>query len=303
MLPKETIQKLQTASAKFLKDLGKGAIPVKEIENLRNVLRFHEHRYYILNDPLISDFEYDQLYKALEKMEAGNASLITADSPTQRVAKGLTREFPTVQHLVPMLSLDNSYNQDDLIDFDRRARELTKQDKIEYCIEPKFDGGSISLIYENDMLVRGATRGNGLEGDEITTNARQIRSIPLSAPFSRFGIQLIEIRGEVLINKSNFAKYNLQLVEEGYPPLANPRNAASGTLRIKDPGEVRKRNLEAFVYNVSYYVLQPGKPLPEKLKTHAATLEMLWELGFRSPQKEMKVYSSIDKVIDYCNDY
>ena len=303
MLPKETIQKLQTASAKFLKDLGKGAIPAKEIENLRNVLRFHEHRYYILNDPLISDFEYDQLYKALEKMEAGNASLITADSPTQRVAKGLTREFPTVQHLVPMLSLDNSYNQDDLIDFDRRARELTKQDKIEYCIEPKFDGGSISLIYENDMLVRGATRGNGLEGDEITTNARQIRSIPLSAPFSRFGIQLIEIRGEVLINKSNFAKYNLQIVEEGYPPLANPRNAASGTLRIKDPGEVRKRNLEAFVYNVSYYVLLPGKPLPEKLKTHAATLEMLWELGFRSPQKEMKVYSSIDKVIDYCNDY
>ena len=102
MLPKETIQKLQSASAKFLKDLGKGAIPVKEIENLRNVLRFHEHRYYILNDPLISDFEYDQLYKELEKMEAGNASLITADSPTQRVAKGLTREFPTVQHLVPM---------------------------------------------------------------------------------------------------------------------------------------------------------------------------------------------------------
>ncbi|MCW3118528.1 MAG: ligA [Chitinophagaceae bacterium] len=302
MVAKETIQKQQTATTKFLKQLEKG-IPATEIENLRHILRFHEHRYYVLNDPLVSDFEYDQLYKALEKIESENTSLITADSPTQRVAKGLTKDFPTVQHLVPMLSLDNSYNQEDLIDFDRKARELTRLDKIEYCAEPKFDGGSISLIYENDVLVRGATRGNGLEGDEITSNARQIRSIPLSAAFSRFGIQLIEIRGEVLINKTNFAKYNQQLIEEGYPPLANPRNAASGTLRIKDPLEVRKRNLEAFVYNISYYTLLPGQPVPEKLETHAGSLEMLWELGFRSPQKELKVFSSIDKVIDYCNEY
>ncbi|MES1214398.1 MAG: NAD-dependent DNA ligase LigA [Bacteroidota bacterium] len=303
MFSKEAIQKLQTATAKYLKDLGKGNIPAKEVENLRNVLRFHEHRYYILNDPLVSDFEYDQLYKALEKIEAENTSLITADSPTQRVAKGLTKDFPTVQHLVPMLSLDNSYNQEDLIDFDRKARELTDMNKIEYCAEPKFDGGSISLIYENDILVRAATRGNGVEGDEITINARQIRSLPLSAAFSKFGLQQIEIRGEVLINKSNFAKYNQHLVDEGYAPLANPRNAASGTLRIKDPEEVKKRNLEAFVYNISYYTLLPGKPVPEKLKTHAGSLEMLWELGFRSPQKEMKVFSSIDKVIDYCNEY
>ena len=223
------------------------------------MLRFHEYRYYILNDPLISDFEYDQLYKALEKIEAENPKLITADSPTQRVAKGLTKDFPTVQHLVPMLSLSNSYNTDDLIDFDRKARELTGENKIEYCVEPKFDGASISLIYENDLLVRGATRGDGVEGDEITTNIKQIKSIPLSAKFSEYGLQQVEIRGEVLINKNNFKKYNEQLMEQGLPPLANPRNAAAGTLRIKDPKEVGKRNLEAFVYNISYFTTLRGK--------------------------------------------
>ena len=119
----------------------------------------------------------------------------------------MTKAFPTVQHLVPMLSLDNSYNSEDLVDFDRKAREATGIDKIEYCVEPKFDGGSLSLIYEDDMLlVRGATRGNGVEGDEVTTNIRQIRSIPLSAKFSDYGLQQVEIRGEVLINKTNFCE-------------------------------------------------------------------------------------------------
>ena len=202
-----------------------------------------------------------------------------------------------------MLSLDNSYNAEDLIDFDRKARELTGLDEIEYCVEPKFDGGSISIIYEDDMLVRGATRGDGVEGDNITTNIKQIKSIPLSAKFSSYGIQQIEIRGEVLINKNNFAKYNEQIVEQGLPPLANPRNAASGTLRIKDPKEVSKRNLEAFVYNISDLTLLDKKTYPEKLKTHAGALEMLWELGFRSPQKEKKVLKGIDAVVKYCADF
>ncbi|MBL7762747.1 MAG: NAD-dependent DNA ligase LigA, partial [Chitinophagaceae bacterium] len=303
MFAKETIQKLQAATARMLKEAGKGSIAAKETNALREVLRFHEYRYYILNDPLISDFEYDQLFKALEKIEKEDPSLITADSPTQRVAKDLTKNFPTVQHLVPMLSLDNSYNSDDLIDFDRRARELGEVDIIEYCVEPKFDGGSISLIYENDLLARGATRGNGVEGDEITTNVRQIRSIPLSAAFSKYNLQQIEIRGEVLINKNNFKKYNESLVEQGLPPLANPRNAASGTLRIKDSSEVRKRNLEAFVYNISDYTLLPGKSAPKELKTHAGALELLWDLGFRSPQKEKKVFKGIEKVIEYCNEF
>ncbi|MFI5188394.1 MAG: NAD-dependent DNA ligase LigA [Chitinophagales bacterium] len=311
MYSKEESTKFQKATDSFLKELKKSRLDDKagqgiaenKIQSLRNVLRFHEYRYYILNDPLISDFEYDQIFKALEKIEKENPSLISIDSPTQRVAKGLTKDFPAVQHLVPMLSLDNSYNSEDLIDFDRRAKELTGVDKIEYCVEPKFDGASISLIYEDDLLVRGATRGDGVQGDDITVNIKQIRSIPLSAKFSKYNIQQIEIRGEVLINKNNFSKYNEQLMEQGLAPLANPRNAASGTLRIKDPTEVKKRSLEAFVYNMSDYTLMTGRQLPKELKTHSGSLEMLWELGFRSPQKEKKLLKGIDGVIVYCNEF
>ena len=244
-------KQIQNRTIDLLKKAESGSITSKDIDDLRDVLRFHEYRYYIQNDPLVSDFEYDTLYKQLEALEAENPDLIVPDSPTQRVAKGLTKEFPTVQHLVPMLSLDNSYNSEDLVDFDRRARELTGLHEIEYCVEPKFDGASISLIYEDDQLVRGATRGDGVQGDDITPNIRQIRTIPLFARFSDHGLQTVEIRGEVLINKNNFKKFNDQLTEQGLPPLANPRNAAAGTLRIKDPAEVRRRNLEAFVYHVS----------------------------------------------------
>jgi DNA ligase (NAD+) len=309
MYTEQATKALQKETIAFIKKNSRPGISAKEIEDLRNVLRFHEYRYYILNDPLISDFEYDQLYKALEKIEDGNPKLITADSPTQRVAKGLTKAFPTVQHLVPMLSLDNSYNSEDLIDFDRKARETTELNKIEYCVEPKFDGGSLSLIYEDDMLVRGATRGNGVEGDEVTTNIRQIKSIPLSAKFSDYGLQQVEIRGEVLINKTNFAKYNQQMIDQGLAPLANPRNAASGTLRIKDSEEVRRRNLEIFVYNISFYT-KTKKSIPKAygaksaiLQTHSGSLEMLWDLGFRSPKKEMKVFKGIEAVIKYCNEF
>lgn len=301
MYTQDATKELQKQSLALLKSSAKHAIEPDKAGQLRDVLRFHEYRYYVLNDPLIADGEYDQLFKELERIEKENPSLITPDSPTQRVAKGLTKDFPTAQHLVPMLSLDNSYNADDLVDFDRKARELTGLKEIEYCVEPKFDGGSISLIYEDDMLVRGATRGNGVEGDEITTNVKQIRSIPLSAKFSKYGIQTVEIRGEVLINKNNFARYNQQLVEQGLAPLANPRNAASGTLRIKDPAEVSKRSLEAFVYHISYYTTSALKDLP--FTTHSQSLELLWELGFRSPNKEKKVFKGIQNVIDYCLEF
>ncbi len=300
MYSKDKIQSLQKSTNAFIKKEQDTSFEKEEIEQLREVLRFHENRYYILNDPLISDFEYDQLFKLLQKIESAQPTLITPDSPTQRVAKGLTKDFPPAQHLVPMLSLDNSYNSDDLIDFDRKARELSGLSKIEYCVEPKFDGGSISVIYENDLLVRGATRGDGVEGDEVTQNIKQIHSLPLSAKFSAYGIQQIEIRGEVLINKKNFAKYNEQIIEEGYAPLANPRNAAAGSLRIKDPTEVAKRNLEAFTYHVSYFSLYKDKPLPEQLTTHSNTLQLLWDLGFRSPEKEKKVFKGIEDVIQYC---
>src|SRR5665213_815457 len=154
------------------------------VDELRTILRFHEYRYYILNDPLISDQEYDLLFKKLEKLEKENPSIITPDSPTQRVGSSLNSYFITVPHLVAMLSLENSYDADDLIAWDNRLKTLTDNQKITFSAEPKYDGASISLIYENDLLVRGATRGDGVAGDDITTNIRQIGSIPLSAKFS-----------------------------------------------------------------------------------------------------------------------
>jgi DNA ligase (NAD+) len=275
----------------------------EELQKLRDVLRFHEYRYYIMNDPLIADGEYDKLYKQLQAIEASNPGLITPDSPTQRVAKGLTDDFPKVLHLVPMLSLENSYNAEDLRDWDRKVRELSKLQQVEYCVEPKFDGASISVIYERDMLLRGVTRGNGVEGDDITPNIRQVKSVPLSASFSSYGIEMIEIRGEVLMNKNSFKKYNDQLLEQNLAPLANPRNAAAGALRIKDSREVARRNLQAFLYNVSYHVHDPNFKAHTALETHSGMLEMLWNLGFRSPQKELRVVKGIDAVIDYCNEY
>ncbi len=315
------VKALQQDSLKWL-SFTEGEITVDNVEELRNILRFHEHRYYVESDPLITDGEYDTIFKKLEKFEKENPSLVTADSPTQRVGKGLIKNFPKVQHLVPMLSLDNSYNAEDLIDFDRKVRELSGVENIEYCIEPKFDGASISLVYENDTLVRGITRGDGEVGDDITPNIHQIRSVPINAKLSSYGIEQIEIRGEVLINKNNFAKYNEGLIEEGIPPLANPRNAAAGTLRMKDSAVVSKRNLEAFLYHVSYYAvgreqlargkgqfanelinnsaIQQFNNLPT---THSGFLEMLWQLGFKSPKKEMKVTHGIGEVVKYINEF
>ncbi|MBS1626776.1 MAG: NAD-dependent DNA ligase LigA [Bacteroidetes bacterium] len=282
---------------------------IKNINELKNVLRFNEYQYYVLNNAIISDNEYDALYKLLERIEKKQPELVTKDSPTQRVGSSLNEGFTTVQHLVPMLSLDNSYNADDLKDFDRKAREASKLNEIEYCVEPKFDGASISLIYENDLLVRGATRGDGVEGDDITTNIKQIRSIPLSAPFSKYGIEQIEIRGEVILTKQNFNKYNNWLEEQGLATVANPRNTAAGSLRIKDPKEVARRNLDAFLYHISYmnkYKLQNTKYESEPIaleNTHAAQLQMLWNCGFRSPEKEKKIIKGIEGVIKYVLDF
>ncbi|MEO8771766.1 MAG: NAD-dependent DNA ligase LigA [Ferruginibacter sp.] len=294
--PQQT-KTLQKLSADLLK---KGnALAASSIEDLRDTLRFHEYRYYVQSDPLISDTEYDTLYKQLEKFEKEDPSLITPESPTQRVGIGLIKDFPKVQHLVPMLSLENSYNADDLLDWDRKAKELSGLPEIEYCVEPKFDGASISLIYEDDILVRGVTRGDGETGDDITPNIKQIRSIPLIASFSKYGIQQIEIRGEVLMNKSNFKKYNDALILEGLPPLANPRNSAAGSLRIKDTAEVSRRNLEGFLYHVSYYTTTDDRqPATDEPLKHSEMLEMLWNLGFRSPKKEMKVVRGINAVIE-----
>ncbi len=303
----EQTKQLQQKTQEWLSSIN--AADFKEIiksnvEQLRDVLRFHEYRYYVQNDPLISDYEYDKLYKQLEKFEKENPDAVTTDSPTQRVGAALVKDFAKVQHLVPMLSLENSYNADDLLDWDRKARELSGLEIIEYCIEPKFDGASISLIYENDFFTRGATRGDGSVGDDITINTKQIKSVPLSAKFSEFGIQQIEIRGEVLMNKNNFKAYNDKLIEEGILPLANPRNAAAGSLRIKDTAEVGKRNLEAFLYHVSYVLNNRAKAATQtEPTTHSGMLEMLWNLGFRSPKKEMKVVQGIEGIIKYVEEF
>ncbi|MBS1567052.1 MAG: NAD-dependent DNA ligase LigA, partial [Bacteroidetes bacterium] len=304
MYSAEQTKSLDQLSRRLLEDSRGKGIALSHLADLRKVLQFHEYRYYIMDDPLLSDAEYDQLFKALEKLEAEHPEIITRDSPTHRIAKGLTNNFPTVQHLVPMLSLENSYNADDLRDWDRKARELSGLDVLEYCVEPKFDGASISLIYEDDVLTRGATRGDGVAGDDISTNIRQIRSVPLSAAFSDYGLQTVEIRGEVLMSKKSFKKYNDDLLAQNLAPLANPRNAASGSLRIKDPAEVRRRSLEAFLYHLSYHVDLPKITAKHKaIDHHSTTLEMLWNLGFRSPQKEKKVLKGIDAVIDYCTEF
>lgn len=306
-------KQLQQLTQLLLKD---EEINEQKLADLRAVLNYHEYRYYVLSEPSIADVDYDKLYKRLEAIELAHPNLITPDSPTQRVGSVLTKSFPTVQHLVPMLSLDNSYNAEDLGDWDRKAQELTGLTEVEYCIEPKFDGASISLLYENDMLVRGVTRGDGVAGEDITTNIKQIRSIPLSAPFSKYGIQQIEIRGEIIMSKHAFERYNELQAEQGLSLLANPRNAASGSLRMKDPREVAKRNLEAFLYHVSYYVTDDGHTLAidgregdhplqgsSPLATHSGTLEMLWECGFRSPKKEKQVVHGISEVIRHVSDF
>jgi DNA ligase (NAD+) len=290
-LAKDLLRKLQQKET--IQDLD------ETLDGLRRVIIYNDWRYYVQSDPVLSDYEYDQLYAWLKELETANPDKVSADSPTQRVAQGLTKAFPTVQHLVPMLSLENSYDAEDLNGWDRKAREISGLSEIEYCIEPKFDGASISLIYENDKLARGATRGDGVSGEDITTNIRQIRSIPLSASFAAHGIQTIEIRGEVLINKNTFKAYNEQRAADNLPPLANPRNAASGSLRMVDPREVAKRGLEAFLYHMSYHTMEDGKTEPEEIRTHSNTLKMLSQLGFRSPAKEMKVVKGIQAVIDY----
>lgn len=298
MYNKLQIQELQSLTKDFLEN------PHNiELEQLKKVLKFHEYQYYVAADPFISDFEYDTLYQQLLNIEAASPSLITSDSPSQRVGNSLNEQFDTVPHLVPMLSLENSYNADDLIDFDRKAREGTALDEITYCVEPKFDGASISLVYENDFLVRACTRGDGIAGDDITQNIKQIKSIPLSIPLSKYGIQQMEIRGEVIMSKAAFEKFNSLLKIKQLATLANPRNAAAGSLRMKDPKEVAARNLDAFIYNISFYTLLPHSTLPELLKTHSGSLELLWNMGFKSPQKEKKVIRGIHSIISFCNQF
>ncbi len=279
------------------------AIDSSHLDELIKVLHFHEWNYSIMNNPLISDFEYDSLYKSLERIEEGSPLLIRPDSPTQRVSSDLKSDFLKVPHLVPMLSLGNSYNADDLFEFDKQIRKLIgygEDDAIEYTVEPKFDGGSIALIYEGDLLTRAATRGNGQEGEEMTANARSMTSIPLRAAFSSLGISKAELRGESLIRKDVFVKLNKAREEAGDPVFANPRNAATGGLRTKDANQTAARKIETFVFQIGYAIDSEGNDMIPALNTHMKSLDKLTGLGFKIPQEERKLCQNIQEAIDFC---
>jgi DNA ligase (NAD+) len=289
--------------------------PAERAEDLRNVLRYHEWRYYVGNDPVISDFEYDQLYKQLVDIEAAHPQLVAPDSPTQRVGKDLTENAPQVAHLTPMLSLDNSYNAEDLNAFDESVKKLCGLDKdadVEYCVEPKYDGGTIALVYENDRLIRAATRGNGYVGEEITANIRTLRSVPLQAEFSKHGISKVELRGEALIRKDIFEKINKARLESGDTVFANPRNAATGGLRMKDPREAAERGLEAFLYQLGYAVDQDGNNVLNQFKSHDESIHLLESLSFKTPLASSgtlqhlpatKTFQNIGEVVQFCKDW
>ena len=288
-------------SKKYLAHHDVAQLATSDLNPLEELVRFHEYRYYVLNDPLISDFEYDMLYKMLEALEHKFPENISPTSPTKRVSSDLTEDFATVTHLIPMLSLDNSYDADDLIKFDTQVKKLTERDDIIYTVEPKFDGGSIAVIYENDFLVRTATRGNGEQGEEITIQSRTIKSLPLAAAFSSKGIYRAEIRGEAVISKERFKAINKFRADEGLTLLANSRNSAAGGLRTKDPSETARRQLDAFIFQLGYAVDKNGKDVLPSIKSHHDAIDFLGNIGFKVSRGEKKLCKGIQEVIDQCN--
>lgn len=276
----------------------------EQVEALRALLRRHEYRYYVLAEPAIADPEYDRLFKALEAAEAAHPEWKTSDSPTQRVGSDLSEAFPEVAHLTPMLSLDNSYNEEDLLDFDRRVKELSGRDDLRYTVEPKFDGAGISLIYENDRLRLGISRGDGRVGEDITPNVRTIRSLPLRAELEGMGLRKVELRGEILMSKQTFQKINQQRIEAGQTPFANPRNATSGALRLLDPREVARRQLTAFVYHLAYAEDNEGRAaIGERLTSNYETLQALHQAGFYTPVDSLRRFDNIRDAMRYCETF
>lgn len=275
-----------------------------KIQELTEAIRYHEWRYYIINEPILSDTEYDHLFKLLEASELKHPSWKDPASPTLRVSLDLTENFETVSHLTPMLSLANSYDEQDLIDFDNQLRKvlkLSQQTEIAYSVEPKLDGGSISLVYEDDKLVRVITRGNGAMGENITANGISLKSIPLTAKFSQRDIAVAEVRGEALISKKNFPELNQLRSKSGQALFANPRNAATGGLRTKDPRETAARRIEAFIYTFSYAIDKNGNNLIDDFSSHYESIEYLKSLGFNVPTEARARFNNIQEVIAFCD--
>lgn len=274
----------------------------EDYQDLLDILRFHERKYYIDHAPLISDAEYDRLFKLAQEIERKNPEWLTPMSPTQRVGSDRLNVTDTVEHLSPMLSLNNSYNAEDLYDFDRQMRRLLGEETlIEYTVEPKYDGGSIVVVYEDDQLLTGATRGDGYVGEDITPNIRTLRTVPLSAPFSAAGIRRAELRGEAIIRKDHFEKINRAREEAGEDIFANPRNAAAGGLRMIKPSETAKRGIEAFFYQISYLDVEET-PDPA-LESHYERIQFLQKAGFKVPVEGIRKCKTIDEVIEFCTEW
>lgn len=265
---------------------------IKErIKRLREEIERHNYRYYALDDPLVSDAEYDRLFRELQELEARYPALVTPDSPTQRIGAKPLSDFAEVKHRTPMLSLNNAFDSDEVRAFDRRVREALALDRVEYSAEPKFDGLAVSLAYERGALARGATRGDGYAGEEVTANLHTIRAIPLRLSARRLP-DLLEVRGEVLMRKADFEQLNRAQREKGEKAFANPRNAAAGALRQLDSRITASRRLTFVAYGLG---AMEGTP---RFRKQSEMLEYLAQNRF-PVARERKIVRGLDGLLDY----
>ncbi|AEH50992.1 NAD-dependent DNA ligase LigA [Pseudothermotoga thermarum] len=260
---------------------------IKRVEKLREEIEYHNYRYYVLADPIISDEEYDKLMQELLELERQYPELVTPDSPTQRVCEKVLDEFKSLPHSEPMLSLDNTYDENQIREFDERVKKLLETNDVEYVCELKIDGVAVALRYESGRFTTALSRGDGTVGDDITENVKRVRSVPLRLrkPIT------VEVRGEIFMPVEEFEKLNAEREEKGEPPFANPRNAAAGTLRQLDTSVVTKRNLDCFIY----YVVAPEK---YGLTDQWTALQWLKEVGFKV-NPHSKLCRNIEEVIAY----
>lgn len=265
----------------------------KQIEQLRAEIRRHDVLYYVDNSPQITDQQYDALFSQLKQLEADHPDLITPDSPTQRVSEQPVAGFETVAHAVAMLSIDNTYNEEELREFDKRVSKGLETDDYDYAVEPKIDGLAISLRYENGHLTQAATRGDGSRGDDVTSNIRTIRAIPLTLD-CRHIPDVLEIRGEVYMPKAAFDELNAAKIEAGEPEFANPRNAAAGSLKLLDARITAERKLAFFAYSL-------GQVSTQLANTHYDALDKMKDFGL--PVNTVQKANDIDEVITICHDW
>lgn len=262
---------------------------LQTIQNLREELNLHNHNYYVLDKPTISDFEFDQKLKQLQDLENQNPEYFDENSPTQRVGGTITKNFQTVAHDYRMYSLDNSYSKEDLIDWENRIQKVLGNVDLEYTCELKYDGASISITYENGKLKRAVTRGDGFQGDDVTNNIKTIKSIPLQLKGNNFP-EKFDIRGEIILPFSGFEKMNQELIEIGEMPYSNPRNTASGSLKLQDSTEVAKRPLDCLLYFLI------GNNLPFHSQFEGLQTARSW--GFKAPN-ETKLAKNLNDVFDF----